>query len=272
MMGRSRELDPSSSIGAYFGSEVRRYRTGAGMSQERLGQLINYTGAMVCMVETNKRTPPRDFAENADEVLETGGALTRLWPLVHRGNFPSWFQGFVAMEESATKLQAYESQTVPGLLQTEEYARAVIGAGRLADTDERVAARMARQRILAAPGTRRFWAVIDEAVLRRPVGGPNVMGDQLKRLADLAVDVRMVLQVLPFSAGAHACMDGALTILSFDEGEDVAWAEGPGSGQLISQPNDVERCQHRYDLVRADALSPSDSVALIHRVMEEMRA
>jgi hypothetical protein len=237
-----------------------------------LGQLINYTGAMVCMVETNKRTPPRDFAENADKVLETGGALTRLWPLVHRGNFPSWFQGFVEMEASATKLQIYDVQTVTGLLQTEEYARAVITALRDAEVDKLVAARLERQRILTRPEPPFLWLVIDEGVLRRRIGGPTVMREQLKRLVELSSSPRMVLQVLPFGAGAHACTDGAFTVLSFDEGVDAAYVEGLGNGQLISQPEHVERCQLRYDLVRADALSPSDSVAFIRKVMEELRS
>lgn len=269
-MARPRELDPSSSIGAYFGSEVRRYRMDSNISQERLGEIINYSGGMVCMVETSRRTPPLDFAERVDAALDTGGALTRLWPLVHRTTFPSWFRGFVEMEATASKLQIYDVQTITGLLQTEDYARAVIEALREERADEDVMARMERQRILMGGAAPRLWVVVDEAVLRRPIGGPEVMHEQLRRLTELTSNKRVVLQVLPFSSGAHACMNGALTVLSFDEGPDVAYVEGPGSGQLVSEPEQVERCQLRYDLLRATALSPRESMALIRRVMEEL--
>lgn len=115
-----------------------------------------------------------------------------------------------------------------------------------------------------------MWALLDEAVLRRPVGGNETMREQLKRLADLAAARRIVLQVIPDSVGAHACMDGAMTLLSFSEGSDVAYIEGPGTGQLIDRPEEVAQCQHRYDLSRAVALSPDASVRLTMAAMEEL--
>lgn len=268
-MVQARELDPGSSVLAFFGSELRRYRTAADLSQDRLGQIINYTGALVGLVETAKRTPSRDFAERCDAALNTEGALSRLWPLVNRGNFPSWFRGFVELEATATTIHAFEVQVVPGLLQTADYARAILSAGRPEDVEERVAARLERQRILSNPTPPLLWAVLDEAVLRRPVGGREVMQEQLKRLAELATARRIVLQVLPYEAGEHACMDGAMTVLSFAEGPDVVYLEGPGSGQLIDRPEEVEQCQLRYDLVRAAALSPAASVKMIRAAMEE---
>jgi transcriptional regulator with XRE-family HTH domain len=268
-MVQARELDPTSSVAAYFGSELRRYRSGADLSQERLGEIINYTGALVGLVETARRTPSRDFAERCDAALNTGGALVRLWPLVNRGNFPSWFRGYVELEATATGIQSFEVQNVPGLLQTEGYARALLEAYWSNDVDERVTARLERQHILSHPTPPLLWAVIDESVLRRPIGGRKVMNNQLKQLADLATSRRIVLQVLPYSVGAHACTDGAMTILSFSEGPDVVYVEGPGSGLLINQPEEVERCHLRYDLVRAAALSPEASVDMIHAAMEE---
>lgn len=103
-----RELDASSSVAAYFGSELRRLRTAADLSQGRLGEIINYTGALVGLIETAKRTPSRDFAERCDAALDTDGALSRLWPLVNRGNFPSWFRGYVELESSATAIKSFE--------------------------------------------------------------------------------------------------------------------------------------------------------------------
>ncbi|HEV2638159.1 MAG TPA: helix-turn-helix transcriptional regulator [Actinocrinis sp.] len=265
-----RELDPSSSVAAYFGSELRRYRTAADLSQGRLGEIINYTGALVGLVETAKRTPSRDFAERCDDALNTDGALGRLWPLVNRGNFPSWFRGYVELEATATSIATFEVQAVPGLLQTADYARAVLSAGRPGDVEEKVIARLERQHVLEQAAPPLLWAILDEALLRRPVGGTATMRAQLKRLAELAGAQRIVLQVLPFGTGEHACMDGAMTILSFAEGPDVVYLEGPGNGQLINQPEQVDQCQLRYDLVRAAALSPAASVDMICAAMEEL--
>ena len=147
-MTQARELDPSASVLAYFGSELRRFRTAADMTQGQLGEAINYTGALVGLVETAKRTPAREFAELCDEVLNTDGALIRLWPLLNRAVYPSWFRGYVDLEATATRILSFDVQLVPGLLQTENYARAVLLAGRHPNIDELVAARLDRQHIL----------------------------------------------------------------------------------------------------------------------------
>jgi transcriptional regulator with XRE-family HTH domain len=269
-MPQARELDSSSSVLAFFGSELRRYRTAANLTQDRLGEIISYTGALVGLVETAKRTPSRDFAERCDAALDTEGALSRLWPLVNRGNFPSWFRGYVELEVTASSIQSFDVQVVSGLLQTESYARAVLGAGRHPNVDELVTARLDRQRILNRLEPPLYWVILDEAILRRPIGGKDVMHDQLKRLVEVACTPRIVVQILPYSAGAHACSDGAMTILSFSEGPDVVYVEGPGSGQLITQPEEVERCRLVYDLVRAAALSPEASVDMIAATMEDL--
>ncbi len=263
------ELDPSSSVLAYFGSELRRYRTAAGLSQERLGEIVIYSGALVGLVETAKRVPTRDFAERCDAALETDGALARLWPLVNRSNFPSWFRGYVELEATATSIRTFEPQNVPGLLQTDGYARALMEACWTEAVDERVAARLDRQRLLEqAPP--QFWAILDEAVLRRPIGGREVMRGQLARLMGLVASRRIVLQVLPYDVGAHACSDGAMSVLSFSEGPDLVYVEVHGSGHLIEQAEAVRAAQLRYDLTRAAALSPEASVAMIEAVMEEL--
>ena len=269
-MTQARELDPSASVLAYFGSELRRFRTAADMTQGQLGEAINYTGALVGLVETAKRTPAREFAELCDEVLNTDGALIRLWPLLNRAVYPSWFRGYVDLEATATRILSFDVQLVPGLLQTEHYARAVLLAGRHPNIDELVAARLDRQHILSQQHPPLYWVVLDEGVLRRRIGGPDVMREQLKRLVEVASSPRIVVQVLPYNAGAHAGVDGPLTILSFDEGTDAVYIEGIGSGQLMTRPEEVERCHLIYDLVRAVALSPEASVDMIAATMEEL--
>jgi transcriptional regulator with XRE-family HTH domain len=270
-----RELDPSSSALAFFGSELRRYRTGAGLSQDRLGEVINYTGSLVGLVETARRSPSQEFAERCDAALGTGGALRRLWPLVNREAFPEWFRAFVEMEAAATRIFTFQSQVVPGLLQTERYAYAVLDANRPADTWEelsrRVDARLGRQQIFAGPNPPMLWAVLDESVLRRPVGGPDVMAEQLTRLAEVGRKRWATLQILPLRVGAHASLDGPFALLSLIEGEDVVHIEGGGTGYLTAAKSAVEKAALSYDFLRADALSQEDSLALITSVAEEMR-
>ena len=261
-----RELDPTSSMAAYFGSELRQYREGAGWSQEQLGTFIGYSADLVGMVEKARRTPSKDFAERCDEAFKLPGVLARIWPMV--GSFPNWFRGYVELEATATGIQRFEIQTVPGLLQTADYARALFRAYGADDIDAKVTARLERQEILARANPPVLWVVLDEAVLHRPIGGAEVMRAQLKRLAGLA-SRRIVLQVLPYAVGEHACTDGAMTILAFGEGPHVVYLEAPGSGQLVTDPYDVAEIQLRYDLVRAAALSPEASVDLIRTMTEE---
>lgn len=269
-MAAPAELDPSASALAYFGSELRRYRVAADLTQERLGEIVNYSGALVGLVETAKRTPTRDFAERCDVALGTDGVLSRLWPLVNRSNVPTWFRNYVELEPLARQIQTFEAQAVPGLLQTEGYARAVLGAGHSVAVDELLTARMERQRILEQDVPPLLWIVLDEAVVRRPVGGRAVMREQLARLIELVTAQRIVLQVLPYTAGEHACMDGALTILSLDDGHTVVYVEVHGGGHLIDQMEAVQAAQLRYDLVRASALSRTASVEMLRAAMEEL--
>jgi transcriptional regulator with XRE-family HTH domain len=264
-----RALDPSASIAALFGSELRRYRTAAGLTQEELGDALIYTGSLVGQIETARRTPSLDFAERCDEVLGTGGALAGLWPFVNReAMVPSWFRGFVEMEAAAARIQTYVVQMVPGLLQTEGYARTLFEAYWSQDVDARVEARMERQKILRKSTPPLFWAIIDEAALRRPIGSKEVMAEQLKRLVEIS-SRRIVVQVLPYSAGAHACMDGEMTILSYSDSPDIVYFEGPGSAQLIEREDEVEQFRLRYDLVKTAALTPQASIELIQTILLE---
>jgi hypothetical protein len=238
-----------------------------------LGEVISYTGSLVGLVEVGRRTPSRDFAERCDAALGGDGTLTRLWPLAARGTFPSWFRAYVELEATATSIRKYQAQVVPGLLQTEGYARAVLRKGMPRDDDEvieeRVTARMSRQAILQGSRPPHLWAVIDEAVLRRPVGSPEIMREQLAELVRAARTPHVVLQVLPFASGVHTAMDGSFTVMSFAEGPDVAYLEGPHTSVVVEGPDEVEHFNLSYDLVRADALSPDASLAMIQAAIEK---
>ncbi|WP_405019049.1 DUF5753 domain-containing protein [Kitasatospora sp. NBC_00070] len=177
------------------------------------------------------------------------------------------------LEARATVIHNYTGSLIPGLLQTEAYAHSVFRKGRPRDsmetTAEKVQARLKRQLILGRPTAPLLWSVIDEAALRRMVGGPAVMAEQLAHLVRAAQSPDIEIQVLPYSSGAHGTMEGGLIILGFSDDPDVAYAESSLAGHLADDPQSVSECADSYDRVRADALSPEASVALIRNVMKE---
>jgi transcriptional regulator with XRE-family HTH domain len=264
---------PTGSALAYFGDELRFHREAERLTQEQLGSAINFSESMVGMVETGKRAPKPDFIKRCDAVLHTGGALARLWKRITESTYPVWFRTFAELEPEATVMLKFEPLVVPGLLQNEDYAREVLRAGRPRDTDEQieqhVAARLRRQEILTRDKPPLLWVVLDEAVLRRPVGGAEVMHAQLVRLLEVSAAPDVVLQVLPFAAGEHAKMSGPMTIMTLPDVGDVVYVEGPGSGQIIARPEDVANSALLFDLLRATALSPADSAAMIAEVIGE---
>jgi transcriptional regulator with XRE-family HTH domain len=274
-MAQPLDLDPSSSVAAYFGAELRRYRVAADLTQERLGEVINYTGALVGLVETAKRTPTREFAERCDVALDTDGALIRLWPLLQRATFPAFVRHFVELEATATQIRSFECQLVPGLLQTVDYARAVLGARAISSTpdvlDEAIAARLSRQAILGKSPAPLCWFVLDEAVLRRRVGGQATMRAQLAHFLEVTTLPNVFVQVVPFDAGEYPGLDGGLTLLSFVDAPDIGYIESHGgSSVLIESPGPVAECNLAFDLTRATALSPRRSADMIKAAMEDL--
>jgi transcriptional regulator with XRE-family HTH domain len=273
-MSAPRELDPASSLLAYFGAELRRLRTAAGISQEELAQQIAYSASLVGMIETARRAPSRDFAERCDGVLDTGGALARLWPLVSQEALPRWFRPFAEIEREATSIRTWEPLIVPGLLQTEDYARALITGwqpGDAAETvEQQVAARMERQHLLDRADPPLIWAIIGEAALRNPVGGPDVLQDQLTRLLDTeAAHPRLIIQVVPLTAGAHPGLEGPLVLVARAGESDIAYLEVQGRGHVADRAGEVARYGLLYDMLRAVALPPDASREMIAECAKE---
>ncbi|WP_369200366.1 helix-turn-helix transcriptional regulator [Streptomyces sp. PU-14G] len=257
------KADPKVSTLAYFGTELRIRREEAGLSQTTLGRRTFCTHSYVSRIESGSRVPSEEFAQRCDDALCTGGLFARLWPVVIEHAYPDWFRPFVDLEKDATCIWDFENQVVPGLLQTEEYARALFAAARLPNTDEMVAARMTRQHILERTDRCRLWAVLDENVLRRAVGGPHIMARQLEAVLAAAEDPRTIVQVVPFDVGAHASMDGPFAGLTMNEGADVVYVDGRARGYISAAPEEVADYAYAYDLLRADALSPKASIDLI---------
>ncbi len=188
------DADRTGTPAGVFGAEPRFYRTRAGLSQQDLAAGATISHDVFSKIETGERPPAEDFPSRLDAVpeLDTRGALTRLWDHLKKGHKQrryGWFQQWAGIEARATVLRWYEPLVVPGLLQTEEYARAILSArpdGNLADLDEQGAARLARQAISGRTGAPQLWCILDEGVLHRAIGGSKVMRSQLHRLAEVA--------------------------------------------------------------------------------------
>lgn len=262
-------LDPSASPLDYYGFELRRFREAAGLTQKQLGDIINYTGSMVGQVETARKLPTLDFSQRADAALCTGGLLTRLHPLVMRSQLPAWFQQVAELEVRAAEICTFQMGMIHGLLQTPEYVRAVLGALDDTDLDDRCAVRLARQRIFDKEEPPVFWVVLSEAALKQEIGGPQIMRGQLAHLLTFENNPLINIQVLPFSAGAHAGLTGSFNVYRFGSDPTIVYTEGYGSGHTTANPDTVKDCSLRYDHLRAAALSIKDSAGLIRQVMED---
>lgn len=268
-MVQLRSLDPSASPLDYYGFELRRRREEAGLRQSQLGACIFVTGSLVGQIETAKKVPTRDFSERVDAALGTDGMFSRLVGLVLRSQLPHWFQPYAEMEAKAAYISTYQAQLVDGLLQTEEYARALLSVREEVNLDARVAARMDRQRILDRETPPLMWVVLSEAVLHQEVGGRDVMRNQLAHLLELRGREWLKVQVLPFSVGAHTGLMGSFNLLRFEDDPELVYTEDFVQGHMTANPAAIREGSLRYDHLQAAALSVEDSAALIARVMEE---
>jgi len=271
-----RELDPSAGPLEFFGAELRRARTAAGLSQEQLGQRVGYSGAQVGKVEMGERAPSQDFAQLCDSALpDAGGLFVRIYMLARRwdGGYPSWFTGWLEAERRATSLCSWEPLVVPGLLQTADYARAVLSAepGTSEDElEELVHARIARQAIFDRPKPPALWVVIDETVLHRLIGSRKIMYEQLQQLADTSCRSSVTIQVVPAGIGAHAGLLGGFAIASASSSApDTVYMESPDEGQTTELPSVVGKLSLTFGTLRADALPRGASRELIGKVAEE---
>ncbi|MEW2525601.1 helix-turn-helix transcriptional regulator [Streptomyces sp. NPDC047071] len=266
---RINELDPSASPLDFYGSELRRLREGAGLSQAELGGCLFCTGSLVGQVETAKKVPTREFSERVDAALGTDGMFSRLVGLVLRSQLPSWFQAYAEMEAKATYISTFQVQLVYGLLQTQDYARAVLATGMPSNLDDLVAARMERQRILERERPPLTLVTLDEAALHRPIGSREIMREQLQHLLRCQQQRWVRIQVLPYSAGEHSGLDGSFNLLRFDDDPEIVYTEDMIAGHMTANPETIREASLRYANLQAAALSVGDSADLITRVMEE---
>ncbi|MGY5123910.1 helix-turn-helix domain-containing protein [Streptomyces nigrescens] len=260
----------------FWGTELKRRREDAGLTQEALGRLVFVSGGYIGQFEQAIRKPQLDVAGRIDEVLQTDGFFERMWrKLIDDQRYADYFAAAAELEPLATKICEFEPMIVPGLLQTPSYAQSLLLAGNPLATDEyiddKVRGRLDRAVILKDSSRPVYWAVLHEAALRVPVGSQGVMAEQLEHIARLARERKILLQVLPFAAGAHPMIGKSLRLMEFEDAPPTAYTEGLYSGNLLDDPAVVKRVQQDYDLLRAAALSPEASRALIESAAEDYR-
>ncbi|MFF9751270.1 helix-turn-helix domain-containing protein [Streptomyces sp. NPDC014344] len=257
----------------FFGAELKRRREDAGFTQAELGTRVFVSGGYIGQFEQAIRKPQVDVAQRIDAALQTDGIFERLCrKLIDDRRYAEYFAKAAELEALATEICEFAPALVPGLLQTPDYARAVtLAMNRFAPDEhieEKVAARMERARILTAAERPVYWVVLHENVLRIPVGGAAVMAEQLAHVAALAHRRAVLVQVLPYTAGAYPTMTGPLKLMQFEDAPPTAYTEAVYSGNLLDDPAVVKRARSAYDLLRADALASEASLDLIESAAE----
>jgi transcriptional regulator with XRE-family HTH domain len=271
------------------GAKLRRLRTEAGLSREEAGAALRASEWKIHRLENGqvgfKERDMVDLLElyGVDDPAEVTEFLTLAqeantpgWWQHYGDVLPQWFRAYVDLESAAALIRTYEGQFVPGLLQTDDYMRAVMQGAQLDDSFEevgrRVRLRMARQTLLTLQDAPRLWAVVDEAALRRPVGGPEVMHRQLERLIDATKLPNVTLQVLPFDAGAHPAMVGSFSLLRFPDRElpDVVYLEHLTSALYLNKREEVDQYLHVMESICVRAAPPDQTVGLLNQLLDEL--
>lgn len=260
----------------FFGAELKRRREDAGFTQVELGARVFVSGGYIGQFEQAIRKPQLDVAQRIDALLQTDGFFERTWrKLIDDKRYADYFAEVVELERTATKIAEFAPTLVPGLLQTAAYARAVMLGGNPFVTDEyieeKVAARRERARILDDATRPVYWAILHEHVMTIPVDGEAAMAEQLDHIADLVRQRKVLVQVLPYSAGAYPLMGRMVQLMEFEDAPPTAYTEAVYSGNLLDDPALVKRVQGAYDLLRAAALSPEASLTLIESAAEDHR-
>ena len=272
-----------------LGSQLRRLREAAGITPDQAGYEIRASRSKISRLENGRvGLKSRDITDLLTLYGVTDeGLRSRFLALVHQSNtpdwwtkysdiLPDWFETYLGLEAAAATIRSFEVQFVHGLFQTEDYARAVTRRGRTAapadEIERRVALRLKRQELLSRPKPPKIWSVMDEAVLRRPVGGRAVMRAQFQHLIELAELPQVTLQVVPFDSGAHTAESGSFTVLRFSERDlpDVVYLEQLTGAIYLDQRSDVEHYLEVVDELSSEALPPDGTTRLIEQVAREI--
>jgi len=272
---RSREEPDDDSVGVLkmIGHQIKMWRQAAGWTQTELGTAIGYGEEMVSSVERGVRTPQPEFLTSADRVLEADGKLAAFIPALAEARYPRKVRNLAKLEAEAVELGAYVNTVVHGLLQTEEYARALFGLRRPAygedELERLVSARMARKSVFDRRPAPMLTVVQEEATLRRPVGGKGTLRRQLEHLLEMGRRPCVAIQVMRTETQDHAGLSGSLRVMKLQDGTTLGHDEVQLTSRWVSDPKEVQILEMRYGMIRAQALTPRESLAFIDKLREE---
>jgi transcriptional regulator with XRE-family HTH domain len=271
-----------------LGTRLRKLRESAGISREDAGYAVRGSESKITRMELGRTgVKLRDVSdllalyevgkdERATLLTMAGQANVPGWWQAYSSVLPAWFASYLGLEQVAETIRCYEMQFIPGLLQTPDYARAVLRIGVGDDpelnTDQQVSLRIRRQQILRRPRPSRLWAVIDEAALRRPIGGTSVARAQLRHLIDMARLSHVNIQIAPLRAGGRAVADGPITMLRFPEAElaDVVYLEHHTNATYVTKPAERKYFLNVLNRLATEAPPPADTEAIIHQILREI--
>jgi transcriptional regulator with XRE-family HTH domain len=271
------EVDPDDEWGVAVittvGRQLKLRREAVGMRAAEFGAAVGYGEDLVYKIEGGKRIPRQEYLDRADEVLDAGGLVAAAWEDVKKVRYPRKVRDLAKMEGRAVEISLYECNTVHGLLQTPEHAQALFRAWQPPyspdDVERMVGARMARQSVFQRDPAPAIHFVLEEAPLRREVGGTMVWRRQLERLVELGRLWNVTLQVMPTKSDAHPGLDGSIELLKFEDGTAVGRGEGVFHGRAVSEPRQLRILELQFSAIRAQALTPRESLAFVEQLLGE---
>jgi transcriptional regulator with XRE-family HTH domain len=267
------EDEPGSGVVTAFGRQLKLLRVRAALDRAEFGKLVGYAGQSIASFEQGRRIPSPRFIDRADEVLDAGGVLKALKEEVGRAQYPAFFRDAARLEAGAVGLSVYAALAVPGLLQTTEYAKAVFQMQRpLLDDDvieQRLAARMTRQEIFTRRPAPLLSFIIEEVVLRKPIGGLATLREQLEQILLVGQNRNVEIQVMPTEREDHAGLGGPFNLIDTAEGRRIAYTEVQDDSRLYTGTGKVRELEARYGILRSQALTPCESLAFIEELLGE---
>ncbi|MGW9115720.1 helix-turn-helix domain-containing protein [Streptomyces sp. NPDC055663] len=278
-MATRKEIDGSAGVPEFYGKELRFKREEAGLTLEKLADGSFYGITYLSEIEHGHRRMPEDLAQHVDRVLRTDGFFGRRCGDVRkarRKGHAEYFERVLDAEKRAETIEQWSPTVFPGLLQTEPYARSLFRVERTLDLpeeiDAKVDARLARAQLFEKNHrTPQYWNILSESLLRLPIVPSQQMAEQLNHIAELTRRGRIFTQIIPWNAGAHPLMQGNALVLDFADAPPFAYTEGQHHGVSVDDPGLVKQYRRSYDLLRATALPPEVSLAMIEKAAEEYR-
>ncbi|WP_242643861.1 helix-turn-helix domain-containing protein [Streptomyces laculatispora] len=271
--GERPEGEPGSGVMMAFGRQLKLLRLRAGLDRAEFGKLVGYAAPSIASFEQGRRIPQPAFIDKADAVLDAGGLLLALKEELARAQYPPFFRDMARLEAKAVALSVYGVYAIPGLLQTAEYARAVFQMRRPLLDDDAIelglSGRLARQEIYDRRPAPLLSFVIEEEVLRRPIGGRAVLFGQLEQLLMIGQKRNVEVQVMPTDREDHGALGGPFTLIDTAEGQRIAYAEAQGDSRLYTGHAKVRQLEARYGIIRSQALTPRESSDFVQKLLGE---